>query len=347
VNLIGDHTDYNQGLALPMALDLGLTVTYTETRADDLTVYSALSPEPAVVPVDQAFDRRAVADLSPDWARLVGAVVAQCAPAHGGVVRITGDLPAGAGLSSSAALCVGLALALGVEAPPDLLARLGQRAEAMTGAEVGTMDFLTCAVGRAGHALLLDFAEGGPGPEPVALPGTAEVVVVHSGVSRTIAGSPYAARRAECEAAALALHTPLGLAEEADLPGLADPVLRRRTRHVVTECARVRAAARALAEGDPAAAGALMTESHHSLARDFEVSLPALDRLVEDLTGRPGVHGARLTGGGFGGCVVALTEPGAVETAEWPGRAWVVQAADGAAVSVSGAPVGVADHPPL
>ena len=136
------------------------------------------------------------------------------------------------------------------------------------------------------------------------------------------------------------MHCPLGLAEDADIPGFADPVLRRRARHVVSENDRVRGMVMALQAGDAAVAGQLMIESHESLAGDFDASTPVVDALVDALVTRPGVFGARVTGGGFGGCVVALARPGSLDPGEWPGRAWRVSAADGAAVRPVARPIG-------
>ena len=154
------------------------------------------------------------------------------------------------------------------------------------------------------------------------------MVVVDSGHARTVRSSAYAERVAECQAAA-AVIGPLGLAADRDLPGLRDSRLRRRARHVMTECARVRAMAEALTAGDVVEAGRLMGESHRSLAGDFEVSTPELDELVADLEERPGVFGARMTGAGFGGCVVALSRPGALALDGLGARAWRVAAVDG------------------
>lgn len=327
VNLIGDHTDYNEGLALPMAIDLATEVVCTEQAGDHLELHSHLDPTPARIPLDIAFDPDVLAGVTPAWARLAAAVVALAHPRRGGVARISSTVPVGAGLSSSAAFCVALATALGVEGPPALMARLCQRAEAAVGADVGLMDPLVSVRGRAGHALLIDF--GTLAVEEVPMPAAAQVVVVHSGEGRLLRRTPYAARRAECQAAAIALGRPLGQAEHADVGGFVDPALRRRVRHVVSECRRVREMAEALRQGDLAACGRAMVESHRSLSGDFEASTPAVDALVESLLARPGVHGARMTGGGFGGCVVALAEPGALDPAEWPGRAWRVEASDG------------------
>jgi galactokinase len=162
---------------------------------------------------------------------------------------------------------------------------------------------------------------------PVVVPDGVDVVVVHSGQRRALAATAYAERRAECDAAA-ALIGPLREADIGAAEAIADPVLRRRARHVVTENVRVMAMASALDAGDSVAAGALMDESHASLASDFEVSTPALDALVTRLAATPGVLGARLTGAGFGGCVVALAEPDAAVDG------WRLQAAAGATVEV-------------
>jgi galactokinase len=326
VNLIGDHTDYNQGLALPMAIDLGVTATLTPTTGTDLLVTSDAFSEQVSIPLDLPVGGDAITALSPPWARLVGAMVALARPETGGRLHIQTTLPIGSGLSSSAALCVALADVLGVTAPAWVLARLCQQAEHLTGAPVGAMDPLVAAAGREGRALLIDF--GHSAIRQVELPHDLDVVVIHSGLHRDLPTSLYAARVAECEAAA-AIVGPLGAADQTDLAGLMDPVLRARARHVVTECRRVRDFAHALSDHDLAAAGSLMIESHRSLAGDYEVSTPELDGLVAELSGRPGVFGARMTGAGFGGCVVALTRPGALALEGWPTGAWRVRASDG------------------
>jgi len=334
VNLIGDHTDYNDGLALPMAIDLGTSVTFVPDGGDRVVVHSQGRAGPAEVDLEVGLDPHRLRTLEPAWARYVAAVVATVRPDHGGRGWVRSTLPAGAGLSSSAALEVALALALGLRGEPLSVARTCQRAEhAATGVPTGLMDQLTVTASRPGHALLVDFAR--LTTADVALPEHAEVVVVHSGEARTLEASAYAARRAECEAAARGLG-PLGAVDATTAGAVTDPVLRRRARHVASECERVRAVAAAFGAGDLAAAGACMTESHRSLAEDFEVSTPTLDALVGWLVRRPGVLGARLTGAGFGGCVVALTEPGALDPAALPTPAWRVRAAGGARVAAVG-----------
>jgi galactokinase len=328
VNLIGDHTDYNDGVALPMALNLGTTVTFTPGEGRRLVLRSSQDPEPADVDIHTSLDPAVLETLEPRWARYVAAVASVVRPTSGGRGTVDTTLPVGAGLSSSAALEVALALVFGHDADPVSLARTCQRAEqAATGVPTGIMDQLVVSAAQENCALLIDFAD--LSMQPVELPAGVDVVVVHSGESRALAHSAYAQRRAECEAAAHRLG-PLGRMDPGVKVAIPDPVLRRRARHVVTECERVRSFVAALGAGDLAAAGRLMTASHHSLAQDFEVSTPGLDSLVQRLVGLPGVYGARLTGAGFGGCVVALTEPTALDLELLGTPAWRVRASAGA-----------------
>lgn len=328
VNLIGDHTDYNLGLALPVAIGLGVSVEFTPTDRPHLTVSSSAFGATVELPLDLSADPETLAALEPAWARLVGAVAALARPTSGGTVDIATTLPIGSGLASSAATAVALAEVFGVTGPPEVVARLCQEAEHRTGVPVGLMDPLVCAGGRRGHALLIDFST--LATEHVRLPPDVDVVVVDSGQRRTLRTSEYAARVLECEAAA-AVIGPLGPADESDIVGLRDSLLRRRARHVISECRRVRQCAVAFSSDDPSVAGAAMTESHRSLAQDFDVSTPALDALVDQLVARPGVFGARMTGAGFGGCVVALCRPGAIDPHRLSTPAWRVEACDGTA----------------
>ncbi len=322
VNLIGDHTDYNGGLALPMAIDLGTTV-YGERRGDAVVLRSPLEDEPARVGLDVS-DPAAV---RPPWARYVAGVVAEFRPPTGFDGHVATTLPVGGGLSSSAALVVGVALALGADEPdPASLARRCQAAEQRSGIPCGVLDQMAVTAGVEGHALLLDCET--LAYEAVPVPGDIDVIVLDSGEQRRLTSSAYAERRAQCERAA-AVIGPLRSASLAALDQLDDDLLRRRARHVITENQRVRDFADALRRADYRGAGELLTDSHHSLRDDFEVSTAGLDHLVRALEDTPGVYGARLTGAGFGGCVVAISEPRAVS---WTAP---VRAAGGARV-VSG-----------
>ncbi len=329
VNLIGDHTDYNDGLALPMAIDLGVSVNFTPAPGATLAVSSSMFPAPAHLSMGSTVGSWVASGMdgsAPPWSHLVAAVAEVVGLRQGGTVAIESDLPVGSGLSSSAALAVALTEVFGAGDTPEDVARLCQRAEHLVGVPVGPMDPLVCAGGRAGHALLIDCSD--LAVREIALPEDLEVLVVDSGQRRDLRSSAYATRVDECRAAGAAIG-PLGHARLSDLERLADPVLRRRARHVITECRRVERCADALASGDLAGAGVLMAESHRSLRSDFEVSTPELDRLVDLLGARPGVFGARMTGAGFGGSVVALCRPGALDPAAVGHPAWQVEAADG------------------
>lgn len=306
VNLIGDHTDYTGGWVLPLAIQLGTTVSL-EPGGPDVRLRSESEPEEVTVPIDVADP----AICQPPWARYVAGVVAVTRPRVGGFGTVTTTLPVGAGLSSSAALEVAVALALGFEGSPLQLARSCQQAEQRaSGVPCGIMDQLVSSAGVEGHALLIDC--GAEQVTPVAWPPDVEIVAVHSGRSRALAGGGYAAKRAGCVQAEAHVG-PLNRAEPAEVETIPDPDVRGLARHVVSENRRVLDFVAALAAGDLAAAGGLMRESHASLRDDFGVSTPELDDLVADLTDRPGVYGARLTGAGFGGCVVALTRPGVLD----------------------------------
>lgn len=324
VNLIGDHTDYTGGLVLPMAIDLGTTVVGTP-GGDRVRLASAALDGVA----ELTLDVEDPASVEPGWARYVAGIVAELRPPEGFDGTVSTTLPIGAGLSSSAALEVAVALALGADpSDPIALAQLCQRAEQRaSGVPCGIMDQLTSVAGTKGHALRVDCSTLEVRAVPV--PDSIHVVVVHSGEGRALAGSAYAERVAQCQAAE-ALVGPLRAAARADVEAIDDPVVRRRARHVVSENQRVGAACDALAAGDLDTLGDLLAASHASLRDDYEVSTPALDALVQRLTGTGGVIGARLTGAGFGGCVVALVDATAPTP---PGlTAWRVRPSAGAYV---------------
>lgn len=334
--MIGDHTDYNGGLSLPIAIDLATEVTYTPEPGSFLVgIESDQFPdEPLEVALDTvgSVARGVVAEHS----HLASALLRVQRPPAGGSVRVTSTVPVGAGLSSSAAFSVALLLALGHSDDPLALARTCQEAERLAGSHVGLLDPLAIAGAERDHALYIDFHT--LETHHVKIPDDAAFVIVHSESPRLLVDSPYATRRAECERAAQILGRPLGLCTLGDLSELGDPVLRRRARHVVTECARVGEAERLLALGDLGALGELMTEGHHSLASDYRVSVPAVDDLVDDLLARPGVLGARMTGGGFGGCVIALCtgdSPALDPMTHSPRRAWRISPAGRAELLVT------------
>jgi galactokinase len=231
VNLIGDHTDYTGGLVLPLAIDLETTVA-GERGGGTVVLRSDGEPGEVAVPLD--IDDPAGVD--PPWGRYVAGVVAQLRPSTGFRGTVSSSVPVGAGLSSSAALEVAVALALGFDGPPLELARLCQAAEhAATGVPCGIMDQLASAAGVAGHALRIDCTTSTV--DPVPLPDGLDILVVHSGERRALAGTAYAERRAQCAAAA-ALVGPLREATVADVEAIRDPVLRRRARLVFRRALR-------------------------------------------------------------------------------------------------------------
>jgi galactokinase len=337
VTVIGDHTDYNGGLSLPMAIDLVTEVTYTPKPGSFLVGFDSdqYPDQPVEIAVDGGWSWGAAAVAAgvplPEHGLLAAALLRLRQPGAGGSVKVTSTLPVGAGLSSSAAFSVALLLALGHRDDPMALATTCQEAERGAGAHVGLLDPLAIAGAEEGHALHIDFHTLAMRQVPI--PAEAAFVIVHSESPRLLVDSPYATRRAECERAAQVLGRPLGLCTLGDLSELSDPVLRRRARHVVTECARVREAERVLARGNLVALGAIMTEGHRSLAVDYRVSVPAVDELVDELLALPGVLGARMSGGGFGGCVIALCmgdSPALDPMTHSPRRAWRISPAGGA-----------------
>jgi len=312
VNLIGDHTDYTGGLVLPLAITLATTLTYELTPGRATDIQSS--------------------DFDHNTARYVSAVETELREAGFDVPNIRGELsttlPVGAGLSSSAALEAALALAFGAPCSTHderiALAQLLQRAEQRAvGVPCGIMDQLICLIGRKEHAVLIDCHT--LDHSYVHIPAGIDIVVRFV-AERTLAGSDYADRVAQCSLAEQSIG-PLRMADIDAVRSIEDVTLRKRARHVISENSRVRDFASALSTGDLVAAGSLMFDSHRSLATDFDVSTPRMDAVVDELSRTPGVIGARMTGGGFGGCVVAVVEEGC----NVPG--WQVSAADGTSVS--------------
>jgi galactokinase len=310
VNLIGEHTDYNAGFVLPFAISRRTSVQ-AALRADGrVFARSTAGSQAACFPVESQ-----PGQVSGWAAYLAGVFWALRAVGHrlpGLDVSVDTDLPLGAGLASSAALECAVAVALNDLAELGLdraeLAQAAQRAENdYVGVPSGPLDQLACLFGRRDHALLIDTRslQVTPVPARLAAAGLA-VLVVDTRVRRGLADTSYALRRTECETAARELGVPaLRDSTVEAVAGLEDRLLRKRARHVVTENARVLAAAEALRSADWARLGELMTASHASLRDDYAVSCPKLD-LAVDVSLSSGALGARMTGAGFGGCAISL-----------------------------------------
>ena len=315
VNLIGEHTDYNDGFVLPCAINYRTVICGSPRDDGRVRVVAAdYADERDEFGLDTAIKPR------PDrlWANYVRGVVKHLQEAghavRGADLAISGNVPQGAGLSSSASLEVAtgqLFKALGgLAIDPTELALIGQRAEnRFVGCNCGIMDQLISARGEAGHALLIDCRS--LATQSVAMPDGIAVVIVNSNVQRGLVGSEYNTRRRQCEEAARffgvkALRDVNLSTYEAKASGL-DPVVARRARHIITDSQRAVDLAAALPAGDMRRIGQLMADSHASMRDDFEITCPQVDALVEiikDVIGSAG--GVRMTGGGFGGCVVAL-----------------------------------------
>ena len=327
VNLIGEHTDYNDGLVLPAAIDLGITIDLVPR--DDRLVRLELVADGDV----GQLDLDAIGAPTGGWLDYVAGVALELSqaglPIGGFDGRLSATLPASAGLSSSAALELAAAWALLAAAEgftPNAverlaLARLCQRAENdYVGVRTGLMDQFAASCGEAGCALLLDCRS--LDYRPVILPRGLQLVVVETGAKRRLAASEYNQRRSECERGVAVLRSrgeQVASLRDATLVMLdraatdLGDVVYRRCRHVIEENARTVAAVRALESDDRAALGALFAASHASLRDLYEVSSPALDAAVDIATRTRGVVATRMTGGGFGGCTVNLVEPDAVD----------------------------------
>ena len=313
VNLIGEHTDYNDGFVLPCAIGPATMVAISKRHDNNVEVIAADFGDAG----DQfGLELPLQRNIEQPWADYVRGMISALQNAgyalSGAHIAIAGNLPKGAGLSSSASLEVAVGKAMSALADIDIdntrLAQIAQRAECdFVGTQCGIMDQLISAQGKAGHALLIDCRSLGLNDAPV--PADVAIMIVHSGVTRGLVYGHYNARRRQCEAAA----TRMGVAalRDATLDMLAaaslDAVTKMRARHVITENQRTLDAADALAKSDLATLGMLMAQSHTSMRDDFEITVPPVDALVAMLQKAIGTQGgARMTGGGFGGACVAV-----------------------------------------
>jgi galactokinase len=324
VNLIGEHTDYNGGFVLPMAIPQRTRVELRKQPGARVRAESAGVDAAAEFVLGEEAPRGAW------WDYLQGVtwVLRRERLAIGGfALRIRSDVPVGAGLSSSAALCVAtlrvLREAFSLALDDLAVAQLAQKVETdFVGAPVGIMDQMASSLADDRTALFLDARS--LAHERIPLPSDAAVLVIDSGIRHSHATGDYRVRRQECEQAARLLGVPqlrdAGVADLDRIARLPEP-FSRRARHVVTEDARVLGAIEALRVRDLRSIGRLFTESHASMRDDFQISLPEIDRLVRIALAAPGVLGARLTGGGFGGSIVAITKIGNVTDS----GAWIVR----------------------
>lgn len=304
VNLIGEHTDYTGGLVFPMAIDRWTTIDY-DIAGSRIVLDSADEDGTVSLALGQPFD----ASMTPSWGRYVGAVASLLDSPRGISGHISTTIPVGAGLSSSAALEIAVALALGCELPSSELAQLTQHAEHVaTGVPTGIMDQLCIASARDGHGTMIDCRTLEVQHVPIP---TDVKIVVRFIAHRTLVGSAYADRVAQC-AAAESIIGPLRDASLTDVGAITDETIASRARHVISENGRVASFASALTSSDYGTAGEIMSDCHRSLAEDFATSNDQMNAAVQDMRVIPGVFGARMTGGGFGGCIVALCEPDAV-----------------------------------
>ena len=323
VNLIGEHTDYNDGFVLPMAIERHIIIAGDTNTRREVTLHSMTPGETARFSI-----RPKVEPGEPGWSNYVRGVIAGFQKREKKVAGfdavIASNLPYGGGLASSAALEVAAATLLeamsGQTLNPIKKALLCQQAEHdFAGVPCGIMDQFTSILGQANHALLLDCRSRTTTPVAMTNPDVT-VLIINTNVRHKLAESEYAKRRAQCETAARVLKA--SALRDATIEGLdsaqgqIDPVVFRRARHVISENERTLQAARAIQASDWAAVGQLMQASHASLRDDYEVSCPELDVVVDiaqEMGEAGGVIGCRMTGGGFGGCVVCLVKTAAVQ----------------------------------
>ncbi|MCS7304508.1 MAG: galactokinase [Thermoguttaceae bacterium] len=313
VNLIGEHTDYNEGFVLPLAIDRAIWIALRPRQDRTVAVYSVDFQQ------QKEFSLEGLRACQDGWLEYLKGVAwvlqEEGFRLTGWEGVLVGDVPQAAGLSSSAALEMATARAFAAVSEiawdPVRMALLGQRAEnRWVGVQCGIMDQLVSAAGQAGHALLIDCRS--LHTEPVPLPAGTAVVVLDTGTRRGLVDSAYNERRGQCERAAKAMGVralrDVSVEQLEAAASRLDPLTFRRARHVVTENARTLEAAEAMRQGDKHRLGQLMNASHQSLRDDYEVSSDALNRMVELARSHPACYGARMTGAGFGGCAVALVD---------------------------------------
>ena len=323
VNLIGEHTDYNGGWVLPCAIDFATYIA--AKKRDDRTIHGiALDLDSSEIQfgLDQGYQ----CDTTQSWSNYIRAVTqvlidegyALC----GADIFVSGDIPQGAGLSSSASLCVGIAKAFNelckLNLSPMVLSKIAQTAEnRYVGCLCGIMDQVASAMSAQGHATLLDCES--LESRLVCMPKDLHIAIIHSGISRGLVDSEYNSRRRDCETASQFFGVPslrhVSLEQLESQRSELNPLAFKRAYHVVSENQRVLAFVEALSQGDTEGLGEIMKTSHRSMRDDFEITTPEIDLLVDQINRQIGSRGgSRMTGGGFGGCVVALCESSALKS---------------------------------
>lgn len=315
VNLIGEHTDYNDGFVLPCAINYDTVIAAAPRTDQNVSIVAAdYGGQTSSFGLSDTIPSDAAAPWSNYIRGVAWALIRWGQRLRGVNMVIAGNVPQGAGLSSSASLEMAVGTAFiglsELEFDPKTLALAGQQAEnEFVGIKTGIMDQFISALGQAGHALLIDCRSLDYRAIPI--PANTAIIIANSNVKRGLVDSEYNTRRRECETAAAHFGVPALRDLSADIFALHEDELSvtvaKRARHVITENARTEAAVDALTKGDLTRMGQLMAESHASMRDDFEITVPPIDRLVDIIAGVIGqAGGARMTGGGFGGCVVAL-----------------------------------------